>query len=75
MNWIIIGGALFLSLLPIWRSGVHSRKEGVNFWQYMQDLTQEGYEPFGHPHIPYEEAVAQAKEAYQQCRQINRREE
>ncbi|GAH86944.1 unnamed protein product [marine sediment metagenome] len=39
----------------------------MNFWQYMNDLNQEGYEPFGHPHIPYEEAVEQAKEAYQRC--------
>ena len=65
MPWLIT--AIILSFLPIWRSGVHSRKEGVNFWQYMNDTDQEGYEPFRHPHIPFEEAVERAKETYQRC--------
>jgi len=72
LQWLIAG--LVFTFVPIWRSGVHSRKEGVNFWQYMSDLNQEGYEPFGHPHIPYEEAVEQAREAYQRCG-LNRRSE
>ncbi len=65
MHWVIAG--LAFTLLPIWRSGVHSRKEGRNLWQFMTDLTQEEYYPFGQPHIPYDEAVEQAKEAYQRC--------
>jgi len=71
MKWLI--AALAFSFFPIWRSGVHSRKEGVNFWQYLGDINQPGYEPFGYPHIPYEEAVERAKEAYQGCCLIRRR--
>lgn len=73
MKWLLI--AIAVSFLPIWRSGVHSRKEGVDFYQYMRDLNQKGYEPFGHPHIPYEEAVLKAEEAYCGCLRIGRRQE
>ena len=71
VNWLIAG--LVFSLFPIWRSGVHSRKEGRNLWEYVADISQKGYEPFGHPHIPYEEAVVRANEAYCECYRIGRR--
>jgi len=63
----IILGTLAFSCLKIWRGAGHPRTEGVNLWRLMYDssrLLKEG--PFGVPHIPYEEAVQRAREAYQQ---------
>ena len=65
--WLIAG--LAFTFLPIWRTAVHSRKEGVNMWQALVDITQ------NHPHIPYEEAVERAREAYQRCGLSRRSEE
>jgi hypothetical protein len=45
----------------------------MDFPEYMSWANQPGYEPFGSPHIPYEEAVARAQAAYCNCRGITRR--
>lgn len=53
------------TFLPIWRGAGHPRTEGISFWKLLRDSTQDlKGSPFGHPHIPYEEAVARASEAY-----------
>ena len=61
--WITAALFGFASILPIWRQG---SVRDMNFWQYLSYVNQEGYEPFGHPHIPYEEAVARAHEAWEE---------
>jgi len=54
------------TFLPIWRGAGHPRTEGISFWRLLRDSTQTLKEsPFGHPHIPYTEAVERAREAYQ----------
>lgn len=58
------------SILPIWRGAGHSRHDGVTFWEMLKDsvhLTPDS--PFGHPHLPYNEAVRQATEAYQAAKE------
>lgn len=69
------GGKLFfftvvaaaVSFLPIWRGAGHPRTEGVSFWRMLRDSTHLTPDsPFGHPHLPYEEAVRQARAAYQE---------
>jgi len=59
MKWLIIGVAF--SLLPIWR--VAGIEDGLNFWTYLRESNSEEYEL---RHIPYDEAVAKAGEAYRQ---------
>lgn len=64
---LLIGTLAALSFAPIWRGAGHSRFDGVSFWQLLKDSTETLKEsPFGHPHIPYEEAVHRAQEAYQE---------
>lgn len=65
-GWGIFLGALtIVSFLPILRGAGHSRHDGVNFWQLLHDSTHLTPDsPFGHPHIPYDEAVRRAREAY-----------
>jgi hypothetical protein len=62
----ITAGVLGLaSILPIWRGAGHSCHDGVSFWRLLKDSTNDlKYGDFGHPHIPYDEAVARANEAY-----------
>ena len=60
---VTVGVATFL---PIWRGAGHPRTEGISFWQLLHDSTRTlADSPFGHPHIPYGEAVARARQAYQ----------
>lgn len=66
MKWFIALSVLGIaSVLPIWRGAGHSRHDGVTLWQLLHDssnLTPDS--PFGHPHLPYEEAQRRAQEAY-----------
>ena len=65
-GWIaLIAGLGIASLLPIFRGAGHSRHDGVNLWKLLHDSTHLTPDsPFGHPHLPYEEAVRRAREAY-----------
>jgi len=57
-----------ISALPVFRGAGHSRHDGVNFWRLLHDSTHLTPDsPFGHPHLPYEEACRQAREAYQEA--------
>ena len=54
------------TILPLWRGAGHTRHDGVTFWKLLSDSTNLTPEsPFGHPHLPYEEARRRAQEAYQ----------
>lgn len=54
-----------VSVLPIWRGAGHSRKEGVTFWRLLYDsINLIPDSPFGHAHLPYDEAVRRAHEAW-----------
>ena len=56
--------------LKIWRGAGHSRHDGVNLWRLLRDSTHLTPDsPFGHPHLPYDEAVRRAQEAYQKLRE------
>lgn len=69
MNKGVIGlGLLLVGLsLPIYRGAGHSRHDGVSFWRLLNDSTNLTPDsPFGHPHLPFSEAVRQAQEAWQQ---------
>lgn len=65
-GWLIALVALGVaSVVPIWRGAGHSRHDGISFWRLLHDsahLTPES--PFGHSHLPYDEAVRRAREAY-----------
>lgn len=65
---LAIAGILgVVSVLPVWRGAGHSRKEGITFWKLLYDSTNLTPDsPFGHPHLPYDEAVQRAKEAWQE---------
>lgn len=64
-GFLLIGGVLTAMTLPIWRGAGHPRTEGISFWKLLHDSTNTLKEsPFGHPHIPYQEAVQSAQEAY-----------
>jgi len=67
---LLLGSVLLT--LPIWRQGV---KRDLNFAEYMAWANQTGYEPFGSPHIPYNEAVSRAHEVFCGCHGITRRAE
>lgn len=54
MKWLI--GALAFSLLPIWRTAQGGNYR--NLYQFLGDFSA------GQIHIPYEEAVNRAREAY-----------
>jgi hypothetical protein len=61
-----VAGVVLALVAPIWRGAGHSRKDGVSFPQLAYDSTRTLAEsPFGHPHIPYDEAVSRAREAYE----------
>lgn len=63
----LIVGLGIISFLPILRGAGHSRHDGVNFWRWSRDSTRLlDNNPFGHPHILYNEAVIRAREAYQE---------
>lgn len=65
-GFLIVAGILSVaSVLPVWRGAGHSRHDGVSFWTMLYDSTHLTPEsPFGHPHLPYEEAVRRAQEEY-----------
>ncbi len=70
MSKLLVGLGILgvVSLLPIWRGAGHSRHDGVSFWRLLHDSTQLTPDsPFGHPHLPYSEAVELAKEAYEEA--------
>ena len=72
VGWIFAG--LFASLLPIWRQGPYNRAAGgLDLFGYLSYANQKGYEPFGHPHIPYDQAAEEARAAYCECHSITRR--
>lgn len=50
---------LAFSLAPIWRAAPDKR--GMDFWTYERYV---GSEEYINSHIPYEDAVAKAREAY-----------
>ena len=53
------------SALPIWRGAGHSRHDGVTLPELLYDSTHLTPDsPFGHPHLPYDEACQRAREAY-----------
>jgi len=63
-KWVVLG-LIGFSLLPIWRGAGHPRTDGVNFWRLAYDSTQTLKESkFGYKHIPYEDAVKFAHEAW-----------
>lgn len=67
MKGLLIGlGALgVISILPIFRGAGHSRHDGVNLWKLLYDSTHLTPDsPFGHPHLPYDEAVRRAHQAW-----------
>lgn len=56
------------SISPVFRGAGHSRHDGVNLWRLLHDSVHlEESSPFGHPHLPYQEAVRLAQEAYQEA--------
>jgi hypothetical protein len=62
---IMLGIGGIIASLPIFRGAHHSRHDGVSFWRLLYDSTNLTPDsPFGHPHLPYDEAVRQAREAY-----------
>ena len=63
--WLGIGIGVLLALLPVWRGAGHSRFDGVNLPKLLADSSRSiKKSPFGHPHLPYEEAVRRARQAY-----------
>lgn len=65
---VVLGVLGVASMLPIFRGAGHSRHDGVNFWRLLHDSTQLTPDsPFGHPHLPYEEAQQLAREAYKEA--------
>lgn len=56
-----------ISCMPIFRGAGHSRHDGLSLWRVLHDSTHLIPDsPFGHPHLPYEEAVRRAQEAWQE---------
>ena len=65
---VVLGILGVVSFLPVFRGAGHSRHDGVNFWRLLHDSTQLTPDsPFGHPHLPYSEAVRLAQDAYQEA--------
>lgn len=63
VKWVVAG--LVFSVLPIWRDSLHPL-EGRTLWDYFIDVhTKEYYDS----HIPYAEAVAKAREAWNESQQ------
>lgn len=60
MNFLVI--ALGVSLLPVWRAAPDKR--GLNLWQAMSYMSSPEHAAL---HIPYEQAVEEAREAYASC--------
>ncbi len=70
MKGLLIGLGILgvVSFLPVFRGAGHSRHDGVPFWRLLPDSTHlEPSSPFGHPHLPYSEAVRLARNAYQEA--------
>jgi hypothetical protein len=61
--------AALVSLLPFWRDSMHPN-EGRNLWEFYADTHSQEYID---SHIPFEDAVDEAREAYRSCSRINRR--
>jgi len=60
------------SICPVFRGAGHSRHDGVNFWRLLRDSSHlEPSSPFGHPHLPYEEAVHRAHIAWLEAKESN----
>jgi hypothetical protein len=62
-KWFLtIVGLGVVCLAPIWRGAGHSRHDGVPLWKLIYDSTHLTPDsPFGHAHLPYDEAVDQVK--------------
>lgn len=58
---------LLVSFLPIWRGGKYSRKNGVSFWEVMINMAVRARGEYYETHLPVDEAVARAREAYLIC--------
>lgn len=62
---ITLGSLGVMSFMPIFRGAGHSRHDGVSLWKLLHDSTHLTPDsPFGHPHLPYSEAVYRAQQAY-----------
>ena len=48
-----------VSFLPVFRGGGHSRHDGISFWELLHDSIEQ-------THLPYDEAVRLAHEAWLQ---------
>ncbi len=66
---LIMVALLLSSLAEIWRSSLHPNV-GLNFWDYLQADTSAEHST---KHLPYNEAVTKAQEAYCSCSRINRK--
>ena len=67
---ITLGVLGAISALPVFRGAGHSRHDGVNLWRLVHDSTHlEPSSPFGHPHLPYEEARQRAHIAWLEARE------
>lgn len=70
MNKLLIGLGILgvATILPIWRGAGHSRHDGVTFWRLLHDSTHLTPDsPFGHTHLPYQEAERLARDAYEEA--------
>ena len=70
MNKLLVGLGILgvVTLLPIYRGAGHSRHDGVSFWRLLHDSTNLTPDsPFGHPHLPYDDAVRLARDAYEEA--------
>jgi len=59
----IIGG--LFSLVPMWRGGQYSRKNGANAWQAIHEMMIR--KDRENTHILVEEAIDRARKAYLSC--------
>jgi hypothetical protein len=66
---MLIVGLLLASFAPIWRNAPNPN-EGRTVWEHLRDTNAQSYLD---SHIPVDEAIAEAKEAYCSCSRINRR--
>lgn len=57
MIWLFL--ILGTSFLPVWRAA--GAENGMNFWEYQSYVGEDEYWEL---HIPYEEAVEKAEEAW-----------
>lgn len=67
---IALGVLGVASILPIWRGAGHSRHDGISLWKLLRDSTNLIPDsPFGHPHLPYSEAVRLAHIAWLEAKE------